>query len=65
MELSYWFKGFEKGLARLSADQRGALLSECSKNGVRQGTPSIYQGLYEKTSTQLLISLHTQKHMKS
>lgn len=48
MELSYWFKGFEKGLARLSADQRGALLSECSKNCVRQGTLSIYQGLYEK-----------------
>lgn len=48
MELSYWFKGFEKGLARLSAEQRGELLAECSKSCVRQGTFSIYQELYNQ-----------------
>ena len=31
MELSDWFKGFEKGIARLSPEQRAAFFSECSK----------------------------------
>ena len=49
MELSYWFKGFEKGLARLSDKQRSELLAECSKSCVEQGTFSIYQELYNQT----------------
>ena len=34
MEISNWFKGFEKGLARLSPEQRTAFFSECGKNCV-------------------------------
>ena len=34
MKLSDWFKGFEKGIARLSPEQRSAFFSECGKNCV-------------------------------
>lgn len=37
MDLSDWFKGFEKGIARLSSEQRAAFFSECSKNCVDGG----------------------------
>ena len=47
MELSDWFKGFEKGIARLSPEQRSAFFSECGKNCVDDGTLSIYRKLYE------------------
>lgn len=47
MELSDWFKGFEKGIARLSPEQRSAFFSECGKNCVDGGTLSIYRKLYE------------------
>ena len=47
MELSDWFKGFEKGIARPSSEQRAAFFSECSKNCVNGGTLSIYKKLYE------------------
>ena len=47
MELSDWFKGFEKGIARLSTEQRSAFFSECGKNCVDGGTLSIYRKLYE------------------
>lgn len=47
MELSDWFKGFEKGIARLSPEQRAAFFSECGKNCVNGGTLSIYSKLYE------------------
>ena len=47
MELSDWFKGFEKGIARLSPEQRSAFFSECGKNCVDGGTLSIYKKLYE------------------
>lgn len=47
MELSDWFKGFEKGIARLSPEQRAAFFSECGKNCVNGGTQSIYSKLYE------------------
>ena len=47
MELSDWFKGFEKGIARLSLEQRSAFFSECGKNCVDGGTLSIYRKLYE------------------
>ena len=47
MELLDWFKGFEKGIARLSPDQRSAFFSECGKNCVDGGTLSIYRKLYE------------------
>ena len=47
MELSDWLKGFEKGIARLSPEQRSAFFSECGKNCVNGGTLSIYRKLYE------------------
>ena len=47
MELLDWFKGFEKGIARLSPEQRSAFFSECGKNCVDGGTLSIYRKLYE------------------
>lgn len=47
MELSNWFKGFEKGIARLSSEQRAAFFSKCGKNCVECGTLQIYQKLYE------------------
>ena len=47
MELSDWFKGFEKGIARLSPELRSAFFSECGKNCVNGGTLSIYRKLYE------------------
>lgn len=47
MELSDWFKGFEKGIACLSPEQRSAFFSECGKNCVDGGTLSIYRKLYE------------------
>ena len=47
MELSDWFKGFEKGIAHLSPEQRSAFFSECGKNCMSGGTLSIYRKLYE------------------
>ena len=47
MELSYWFNGFEKGIARLSPKERSAFFSECGKNCVNGGTLFIYKKLYE------------------
>ena len=47
MELSDWFKGFEKGIARLLPEQRVAFFSECGKNCVNGGTLSIYRKIYE------------------
>ena len=47
MDLSDWFKGFEKGIARLSSEQRAAFFSECSKNCVDGGVLSIYRKLYK------------------
>ena len=48
MELSDWFKGFEKSIARLLPEQRAAFFSECGKNCVNGGTLSIYRKLYEE-----------------
>ena len=48
MKLSDWFKGFEKGIARMSSDQRETFFSECGKNCVQCGTLQIYKELYEK-----------------
>jgi hypothetical protein len=48
MEIENWFKGFEKGLERLSPEQRSAFLSECGRNCVNGGTLSVYQQLYER-----------------
>ena len=47
MELSTWFKGFEKGIARLSPEQRAAFFSECGKRCVDGGTLAIYRQLHE------------------
>ena len=48
MEIENWFKGFEKGLERLSPEQRSAFLSECGRNCVNGGTLSVYQKLHER-----------------
>ena len=37
MELSDWFKGFEKGIAKLTAEQREQFFSECGKHCVQCG----------------------------
>jgi hypothetical protein len=37
MEISNWFKGFEKGIAQLSPEERSAFFSECGKNCVNGG----------------------------
>ena len=47
MELTNWFKGFEKGIARISPEQRSVFFAECGKNCVKGGTLSVYQKLYE------------------
>lgn len=39
---SDWFKGFEKGIAKLTAEQREQFFSECGKNCVNGGTLSVY-----------------------
>lgn len=44
---SDWFKGFEKGIAKLTAEQREQFFSECRKNCVNGGTLSVYRKLYE------------------
>lgn len=44
---SDWFKGFEKGIAKLTAEQREQFFSECGKNCVNGGTLSVYRKLYE------------------
>lgn len=50
MELSDWFKGFEKGIAKLTAGQRKRFFSECGKNCVQCGTLQVYKELYEKAN---------------
>lgn len=42
---SDWFKGFEKGIAKLTAEQREQFFSECGKNCVNGGTLSVYRKL--------------------
>ena len=60
MELSDWFKGFEKGIARLSPEQRSAFFSECGKNCGKNcmdgGTLSIYRKLYEDAGGDMDVS---------
>ena len=53
MELSDWFKGFEKGISCLSPEQLASFFSECGKNCVNCGTLQIYQKLYEKVNGDL------------
>ena len=48
MEIENWFKGFEKGLERLSPEQRSAFLSECGRNCMNGGTLSVYQQLHDR-----------------
>lgn len=50
---SDWFKGFEKGIAKLTAEQREQFFSECGKNCVNGGTLSVYRKLYEDTKGDL------------
>lgn len=53
MELSDWFKGFEKGINCLNSEQLASFFSECGKNCVNCGTLQIYQKLYEKANGDL------------
>ena len=46
MEISNWFKGFEKGIAQLSPEQRSVFFAECGKNCVKGSTLWVYQKLY-------------------
>ena len=50
MELSDWFKGFEKGIAKLTVGQREQFFSECGKHCVQCGTIQIYKELYKKAN---------------
>ena len=50
MELADWFKGFEKGIAKLTAEQREQFFSECGKHCVQCGTLQVYKELYEKAN---------------
>ena len=38
MELSNWFKGFEKGIAKLTVEQRELFFSECKHSIFRLDT---------------------------
>ena len=53
MELADWFKGFEKGIAKLTAEQREQFFSECGKHCVQCGTLQIYKYLYEQAAGDL------------
>ena len=53
MELADWFKGFEKGIAKLTAEQREQFFSECGKHCVQCGTLQIYKDLYEQAAGDL------------
>lgn len=58
MELSDWFKGFEKGLARLSTEQRKAFFAECGSNCVKCGTLQVYKDLYDSASGDVDLFFH-------
>lgn len=60
MELSDWFKGFEKGISCLNEEQRASFFSECGKNCVKCGTLQIYQELYEKAMVIWTLSFQKQ-----
>ena len=47
MDIANWFKGFEKGIERLTAEERERFFSECGKNCVNSGVLAVYRGLYE------------------
>ena len=46
--MSDWFKGFEKGMTRLSQEQRSAFFSECGKHCVNGGTLAVDRQLYDE-----------------
>lgn len=50
MDLSDWFKGFQKGISRLSPEQRSAFFSECAKNCVNNGVLPVYRKLYDNAN---------------
>ena len=51
MDLADWFKGFEKGIAKLPEAQRETFFRECGKNCVQCGTLQIYKDLYKLIKT--------------
>lgn len=57
MDLSDWFKGFERGINRLTPEQRASFFLECAKNCVKCETLQIYQELYEKAMVIWMLSL--------
>ena len=48
MELSDWFKGFEKGIARLPEGERAIFFAECGKNCVDGGVLQVYKRIYDE-----------------
>ena len=53
MDLADWFKGFEKGIAKLPEAQRETFFRECGKNCVQCGTLQIYKDLYKQAAGDL------------
>ena len=45
MDIANWFKGFEKGVERLTTEERERFFSECGKNCVNSGVLAVYRGL--------------------
>ena len=62
---SDWFKGFEKGIAKLTAEQREQFFSECGKNCVNGGTLSVYRQLYEDAKGDLDVFFQMAKDLSS
>ena len=58
MELSDWFKGFEKGLASYQLEQRKAFFAECGSNCVKCGTLQVYKDLYDSASGDIDLFFH-------
>ena len=50
MDVSSWFKGFEKGIAQLSPKEREHFFYECGKNCVKNGVFPIFRTLYEESN---------------
>lgn len=48
MVLSDCFKGFEKGIAKLTEEQREAFFCECEKTVYKGGALQIYKNLYDR-----------------
>ena len=45
MDLADWFKGFEKGIAKLAGEQREHFFSDCGRHCEQGGTLQVYKDL--------------------